>query len=291
MTTVAEDITYEGTSHLLEGDEPLHYHVAGTGPGLLLLHGSGPGVNGWSNFGGNLGVFGEHFRTVFPDQPGFGKSYMPVIDRAYAEISAAAIVRLLDHLGLDQVHVLGNSMGGRVAAELALAHPDRVGRLVMMGPGGLGVNTLAPAPPEGMKRLFAFNQEPTRERLMEWLTSMVSDPKTLTEDLIDQRFANVQQPGAVEWSQEFFKALNNPAFQGPVPLWARSSHITQPTLLTWGRDDRVVPLENVLMPLRQMPNVELHVFSHCGHWAMIERKEDFERVVLEFLTRPMGVPS
>jgi 4,5:9,10-diseco-3-hydroxy-5,9,17-trioxoandrosta-1(10),2-diene-4-oate hydrolase len=279
------EYTYETTSRRLDGSNHLHYHDAGSGPPLLMLHGSGPGVSGWSNFQGNLPTFAQHFRTLVVDQPGFGRSYHPTLAGPYHEVSIDAIVRLLDELDVDRVHVLGNSLGGRIAAELALAHPARVDRLVLMGPGGLGVNTLSPNPSEGMQRLMEFNESPTKDLLYRWLKSMVADASDLTEELVDERYSNIMRPGALEWSRTFFRALFDPALQTGPPLWARASHVRHRTLLTWGRDDRVIPLEHALMPLRQLPNVELHVFSQCGHWAMIERKKEFEGVVLEFLTR------
>jgi pimeloyl-ACP methyl ester carboxylesterase len=287
IATQEDPFSYTATLRSIAGDQSLSYHEGGSGKGLLLLHGSGPGVSGWSNFQGNLPVFARYFRTLILDQPGFGMSYTPTLgNRPYHEHSVDAIIRLLDDLGLSSVHIVGNSMGGRVAAELSLAYPDRVDRLVLMGGGGLGVNLLGPSPSEGIRRLVDFNKNPTRERLIEWLESMVSDRSILSDDLVDERFQNVMKPGALEWSRTFRNHRLSGQSEPEVPLWARSSSITHPSLLTWGRDDRVVPLEHALVPMRQMPNVELHVFPHCGHWAMIERKEEFERVVLEFLTRP-----
>jgi 4,5:9,10-diseco-3-hydroxy-5,9,17-trioxoandrosta-1(10),2-diene-4-oate hydrolase len=70
-----------------------------------------------------------------------------------------------------------------------------------------------------------------------------------------------------------------------VPLYARVKDIKAPTLITWGRDDRMLPVEGALFGYRQMPNAELHLFSRCGHWAQVERKDDFERLVIDFLTR------
>jgi 4,5:9,10-diseco-3-hydroxy-5,9,17-trioxoandrosta-1(10),2-diene-4-oate hydrolase len=68
-------------------------------------------------------------------------------------------------------------------------------------------------------------------------------------------------------------------------MWARLKAIKARTLITWGRDDRMLPVEGALMGFRQLPNAELHIFSKCGHWAQVERKDEFERLVIEFLTR------
>lgn len=286
--TITDSLDFETTSQMSGDDAPIHFHEAGDGPALVLLHGSGPGVSAWSNFGANLPFFSASFRTIAPDQPGFGRSYTPEFDRPYHRIAADAVARLLDDLGIDRAHVLGNSAGGSVAARFALDHSDRVDRLVLMGPGGVGINILGPTPSEGIKRLIEFISDPTRDRMVAWLMTMVADQALLTEELIDERMANALQPGALEWMRGFFSHISGsstPRPVEPVPLWADAGKITAPTLLTWGRDDRVTPLENALLPLRQMRDVELHVFSNCGHWAMIERRDEFQRVVHEFLTR------
>src|ERR1700729_1796373 len=91
-------LDFEETSRYLEGDYRLHYHEAGDGPPLVLLHGSGPGVSGWSNFRGNFPVLAERFRTVLFDMPGFGLSQRPEFDRAYPRVAADALLTLLDKL-------------------------------------------------------------------------------------------------------------------------------------------------------------------------------------------------
>jgi 4,5:9,10-diseco-3-hydroxy-5,9,17-trioxoandrosta-1(10),2-diene-4-oate hydrolase len=287
MTATAE-LTAEATTRWLDGPESVHYHLAGSGPGLLLLHGSGPGVSGWANFGDNLPVFAEQFTTVIPDLPGYGASYVPALDRPYTAVAVEAVLRVLDEVGLERVSLLGNSMGGMVGTQLALDHPDRVDRLVLMGPGGVGVPLFAPQPTEGIKLLVEFTQDPTRERLVAWMRSMVGDQSFLTEERIEARWRNASAPGALDFTRAFYAAAMKAMASGAAPatpIWARLGELSHPTLLTYGRDDRVTPLEGAFLPLRHIRNAELHVFPNCGHWAMQERKADFERVVLEFLTR------
>ena len=279
MTT----LDYEATSKYLEGEHRLHYHEAGTGPNLVLLHGSGPGVSGWSNFRGNFPVFAEKFRTVIPDMPGFGKSDRPPFDRAYPRVAADHIVRLLDALSIEKTHLLGNSMGGYVALELALAYPDRVDRIVGMGPGGLAANILGPEQSEGARRLGEFMMAPSKETMEKWVDTMVANKAVVDDQLIEERLANALSPGALESAMAIFMSLGQ--HPEPVPLFARVRDIKAPTLITWGRDDRMLPVEGSLFGFRQMPNAELHLFSKCGHWAQVERKTDFERLVIDFLTR------
>ena len=281
--STATALDFDSTSRLLEGDHRIHYHEAGTGTALVLLHGSGPGVSGWSNFRGNFPVFAERFRTVLMDMPGFGKSERPEFDRAYPRVAADALARLLDALGIDKAHLLGNSMGGYVALEFALAYPDRVGRLVLMGPGGLAVNILGPEQSEGARRLGEFMMAPSKKAMEAWVDTMVANKAVVDDALIEERLANAQAPGALESAMAIFMSLGQ--HPEPIPLWARLKEMKAPTLVTWGRDDRMLPVEGSLLGFRQLPNAELHIFSKCGHWAQVERKDDFERVAIEFLTR------
>src|SRR4029077_13049439 len=140
----------------------LHYEEAGSHKGtpVVMLHGGGPGASGMSNFKNNLPVFAEHFRTLVVDQPGYGKSDKPEVQGNYFPFAAAALKDLLDELGIDQAHLVGNSLGGGTAVRFALDNPERAGRLVLMGPGGLSLNVFAPDPTEGVKRLAEFGAPP-----------------------------------------------------------------------------------------------------------------------------------
>ena len=282
MSTVTA-LDFETTSRYLEGDYRIHYHEAGEGPALVLLHGSGPGVSGWSNFRGNFPVFAGQFRAVVMDMPGFGKSERPDLDRAYPRVAADGLARLLDGLGIDRAHLLGNSMGGYVALEFALAYPERVNRMVLMGPGGLAVNILGPDPSEGARRLGDFMMAPSKAAMEAWVDTMVANKAVVDDQLIEERLANAMAPGAMESAIAIFSSLGQ--HPEPVPLFARLKGMKAPALITWGRDDRMLPVEGALMGFRQLPNAELHIFSKCGHWAQVERKAEFERLVIEFLTR------
>ncbi|MGY0499643.1 alpha/beta fold hydrolase [Nocardia sp. FBN12] len=282
------DLSYEGTLREITTDAGvLRYHEAGEGPPLLLLHGSGPGVTGWRNFRGNLAVFAERFRCLVLEFPGFGVSDdfggHPMIT------ALDSVVRFVDALGLDSVDIIGNSMGGGVALNYAIAHPERVGKLVTIG--GIGRNLFSPGPGEGIKLLQEFTEEPTRERLIQWLHSMVYDPAMVTEELIEERWTQATDPATLDSARRMYskaafammiKAME--ASDAPPP-WAMLHKVAAPTLITWGRDDRVSPLDMALIPMRTIPRAELHVFPNCGHWAMIERKNEFESAVLAFLTR------
>lgn len=265
----------------------LRFHEAGDGPPLLLLHGSGPGVTGWRNYRGNLGFFAQHFRCLVLEFPGFGVSDdfggHPMLDAQRAAVVFA------DALGLDRVDIIGNSMGGGVGINFAINHPDRVRHLVTIG--GIGTNIFSPGPSEGIRLLQEFTEDPTRARLVDWLNSMVYDPALVTDELIEERWALATDPETLEsarrmYGKAAFAAMMEMMRNADFPLpWSIMHKVKAPTLLTWGRDDRVSPLDMALVPMRTIPNAELHVFPNCGHWVMIEAKSAFERTVLSFLTQ------
>lgn len=264
----------------------MSYHVAGEGSPLFLLHGSGPGVTGMENFAGNLACYAARFRTYVPDLPGYGAS-----DQIPGEADRApeAILAMMDMLGIEQASFIGNSYGGNVVARFAAANPDRVRRIVMIG--GIGYNIISPFPNEGINLLTEFVEEPTRDRLRQWLHSMVYDRSIVTEEMLDRRLEQALDPTTRETT---YNKYSRRALEAITRMGGGASglervgllgRITCPSLLTWGRDDRVSQLDRALLPLQIIPDCQLHVFPKCGHWVMIEAKDEFEAVTMAFLQR------
>ncbi|MDQ0473950.1 alpha/beta fold hydrolase [Labrys wisconsinensis] len=284
MTTPNSDDATRKTAEI--DGIPFAYHEAGEGEPLILLHGSGPGVSAWSNFQHNLPVFARSFRTIMPDMPGFGATGLPELNEYYPTLAARWIARLMDHLGIGSACFTGNSMGGAVTAELAALHPDRVRRMCLIGSGGLSVGIFGTDPSEGFLRLFEFLDDPTRDRMIAWVKTMVYDHRTITNELIDERMRNASAEGVIPRLKRIFGSMFDPKMRaGSPPLWTRAATIATPTLLLWGRDDRTLPYDQAHFANRWLPEVELHTFSRCGHWVQIERKTEFERITTEFHTR------
>jgi 4,5:9,10-diseco-3-hydroxy-5,9,17-trioxoandrosta-1(10),2-diene-4-oate hydrolase len=272
------------------GDITLNYYEAGDasdlggGLPLVMLHGGGPGASAWSNFGTALPAFAQDFRTLLVDQPGFGDSDKPPVVGNYFRHSAGYLLALLDELGIDRIHLLGNSLGGGTAARFALEHPKRVGRLVLMGPGGLNLNVLSADPTEGVLRLMDFSASPSREAMRAFISTMVVDQSLVTDALVDERLADATKPGAREAMASMGASFWNPDTFEDGMIWRDAHRIRQHTLLTWGREDRVNPLDGALVALKQISKAQLHVFPRCGHWAQIEAAEQFHAVTKTFLS-------
>ena len=273
------------------GDITLNYYEAGAatdlggGLPLVMLHGGGPGASSWSNFGASLPGFAQDFRVLLVDQPGFGDSDKPEVVGNYFRHSAGYLRALLDELGIERIHLLGNSLGGGTAARFALENPKRVGRLVLMGPGGLNLNVLSADPTEGVKRLMDFAADPTREALRAFISTMVVDQSLVTDALVEERYADATKPGAREAMASMGASFWNPDTFEDGMLWREAHRIRQHTLLTWGREDRVNPLDGALAALKLIPKASLHVFPGCGHWAQVEAAEEFREVATAFLAR------
>ncbi|MEV5713502.1 4,5:9,10-diseco-3-hydroxy-5,9,17-trioxoandrosta-1(10),2-diene-4-oate hydrolase [Amycolatopsis mediterranei] len=267
------------------GSLKLHYHEAGAehAETVILLHGGGPGASAWSNFGRNLPEFAKHYRTIAVDQPGFGRSDKPAEHPQYFRHSADAVAGLMDALGVERAHFVGNSLGGGAAVRFALNHGKRAGRLVLMGPGGLSVNLFAPDPTEGVKNLGRFAAHPSRERMEAFLRIMVHDQALITDELIDERFAAANTPESLAAMRAMGMSFAQPDSYEEGMLWREAHRLRQRVLLIWGREDRVNPLDGALLALKTIPRAQLHVFGGCGHWAQLEKFDEFNRLALDFL--------
>jgi 4,5:9,10-diseco-3-hydroxy-5,9,17-trioxoandrosta-1(10),2-diene-4-oate hydrolase len=277
----------EGKYAQVRADLRLHYHEAGAEheETLVLLHGGGPGASAWSNFGRNIPVLAKSYRVIAVDQPGFGRSDKPTEHPQYFTHSADAVVALMDSLGIERPHFIGNSLGGGAAVRLALDYPDRAGRLVLMGPGGLSVNVFAPDPTEGVKNLGRFGAPPgpSKEKLEAFLRVMVHDQSLITDELLDERFEAARQPESLAAMRAMGKSFAQPETYEQGMLWREAHRLRQRVLLIWGREDRVNPLDGALLALKTIPRAQLHVFGHCGHWAQLEKFDEFNRLALDFL--------
>jgi 4,5:9,10-diseco-3-hydroxy-5,9,17-trioxoandrosta-1(10),2-diene-4-oate hydrolase len=268
----------------------LHYDEAGaddsnTAPPVIMLHGGGPGASGVSNFGPNLPVFAGRFRTFLVDQPGFGKSDKPPVTGNYFTFAADALAGLLDELGISRVHLVGNSLGGGTAVRFALNYPERAGRLVLMGPGGLSLNVFSADPTEGVKRLmeFAAPPGPSREKMAAFLRTLVHDQRLVDDDMIDERYVAACDPQALTAMASMGASFFDPASYEQGLLWRDAHRLRHRVLLIWGREDRVNPVDGALVALKMIRGAQLHVFGGCGHWVQLEKFDEFNRLAIGFL--------
>jgi 2-hydroxy-6-oxonona-2,4-dienedioate hydrolase len=262
----------------------LHYNDAGQGAEtVVMLHGSGPGASGWANFARNVEpLVNAGYRVILLDCPGWSKSDPIVNTGSRSDLNARALKGLMDALGLEQAHLIGNSMGAHSTVAFALANPTRVGKLVLMGGGTGGPSQFVPMPTEGIKLIGALYRDPTIENLKRMMNVFVYDTSQLTDELFQARLNNML--ARRDHLENFVKSVEANPKQFP-DLGHRLGEIAAPTLIIWGRDDRFVPMDVGLRLIWGIPNAQMHIFNRCGHWAQWEHADAFNRMVLDFLTQ------
>ncbi|TQK07849.1 alpha/beta fold hydrolase [Herbaspirillum sp. SJZ107] len=267
-----------------EADADLHIHYNDCGDGaevVVMLHGSGPGATGWANFNRNIEPLVQAgYRVLLIDCPGWGKSASVVNSGSRSDLNARVVKGVIDQLGIEKISILGNSMGGHTAVAFALTYPGNVAKLVLMGGGTGGMSLYAPMPTEGIKLLNGLYREPTLENLKKFNDVFVFDPSVLTEELLQARLANILS--RKDHLENFLASLAANPRQFP-DFGPRLPSITAPTLIVWGRQDRVVPFDTGLRLVAGIPNSQLHIFNQCGHWAQWEHADAFNRMVVDFL--------
>ena len=251
-------------------------HDRGSGAPVLFIHGSGPGVSAWANWRGVLPVLAERFRVVAPDMVGFGFTDRPT-GIAYSRATwVAQAVDLMDAMGLEQVDIVGNSFGGAIALALAIAHPGRVRRLVLMGSVGVSFPIT-----EGLDRVWGY--EPSLAAMRSMLDIFAFDRGLVTDELAELRYRASIRPGFQESFSAMFPAPRQAHVDALASDEAAIRALPHETLVIHGRDDRVIPLDASLRLASLIDRSQLHVFGRCGHWTQIEHAARFCRLVGDFL--------
>jgi 4,5:9,10-diseco-3-hydroxy-5,9,17-trioxoandrosta-1(10),2-diene-4-oate hydrolase len=261
------------------------YHDVGSGDPVILIHGGGPGASGYSNFSRNIAPLSAGRRVIAIDLPGYGGSANREVDGSLFDPLSAALLGLMDSLDIACADLIGNSLGAGTALRTAIDHPDRVGRLVMMGAGGsMPVHSVYPTP--GLMKMFGYylGDGPSEARLRAILNELVYDPKLITPELFEARLKASMRPDVIA-----NPPLKQRSGAGAMrdELWREPLFkVKHPVLLIWGREDKVIPLDAAFLYARTLPNAELHVFPRCGHWAQWEKADAFNALVISFLDRP-----
>lgn len=254
-----------------------NYHDTGTGFPVLMLHGSGPGVSAWANWRLVMPPLAQRVRVIAPDMAGFGFTERRPDLACNMETWVAQAIGMLDALGIERADLVGNSFGGGLALQVAIRHPHRIRRLVLMGSVGVRFD-ITPA----LDAVWGYT--PSIEAMRGLLDLFAYDRSLANDELAKLRYEASIRPGF----QESFSAM----FPAPRQRWvdAMASDVSDiralphETLLIHGREDKVIPLDTSLTLAQWIPNAQLHVYGKCGHWTQIEHAARFARLVGDFLT-------
>ena len=258
----------------------LHYHDVGDGPAVIFVHGSGPGGSGYSNFKANFPEFGQQgFRAIVPDLPGYGLSSKPTDQEYTLEFLTQSIVDLCETLELESVFMVGNSLGGAISIQTALDHPGLVKRLILMAPGGLEPRETYMNMPgiRSMLRSIFGPEGITPEGMRKVFSKQLFNPSLITDELIAERHqVALMQP------QEVFSTSRVPN------LSTRLSELVCPVFALWGMDDQFCPVSGARTIAESCKNNRVLTLSQCGHWVMVEYRELFNKVCVDFLREELS---
>lgn len=278
MTSTTDSSTIIETT--IDHDEyHTNYLQSGSGPAIVLLHGSGPGVSGRANWAATMtSELAQQFTLIAPDIVGYGGTHQrPEIAFTHNN-RVEHIASFLAALDLAPARLVGNSMGGGIALSLAARYPDLVGQMVLMGSAGVSF----PVTSE-VDQLYGYTPSP--ENMRGIFELMAYDKSRVTPELVQARYEATLVPGVAERWANLFPAPRQRHIDDSSLPFATLEKIATPTLLIHGVADRVVPVTATSLKLVEvLPNADLVVLGRCGHWAQVERAEAFRREVARFFS-------
>ena len=262
---------------IIAGGYQTNLHEHGKGFPLMLIHGSGPGVTAWANWRLVMPELAKQRRVIAPDMLGYGYSERPANPDYQRDVWVEHAIGVLDALGIEQADLVGNSFGGGIALALAIRYPHRVRRLVLMGSVGVSFPIT-----DGLDRVWGY--EPSFQTMRSLMDTFAYDRALVTDELAELRYQASIRPGFQESFAQMFPAPRQRWVDGLASNEADIRAVQHETLVIHGREDQVIPLQASLQLAQLIPNAQLHVYGHCGHWTQIEHAGRFARLVEDFLS-------
>jgi len=249
----------------------------GSGPAVVFIHGSGPGASGSSNFRNNAQAFVDAgYRVVLPDLVGYGASSKPDGIDYPLELFTTTLLDALAQHGVSQASLVGNSLGGGIALQIALDHPEfAVDKLILMAPGCVAEQVSYFTMPGIAKMRSGFGGPDFNIDEQRRLIGNLMHPDSLhrvTDVLVEERFAVARTQ-----SKDVLVRMKTP------DLGPRLGEIKQPIFVLWGLNDEFCPEAHSRLFLDACRDVRCLTFSRTGHWVQVERAEEFNRYSLDFL--------
>ena len=248
--------------------QKIRYHEMGQGPNLIFLHGLGGEAGMWA---GNIGPASEKHHVYALDQIGFGHSDKPLIDYKI-ETFVEFLQAFMQTLGIPKATLVGNSLGGWIAVDFAAQHPDMVDKLVLVNAAGMR--------PEGGPGKLSIDLNPSSlANMRAILEFIVYDRQTVTDALVRQVYEQHLKSGDGYTIQRVLMGV----FATDQFEDEKAGSIHAPTLVLWGHDDALIPLASGERYQKTIPGAKLVVFDRCGHIPQIEKPQEFNKALMEFL--------
>lgn len=254
--------------------ELTHYHELGSGTPVLFLHGSGTGVTAAANWWLNLPELAKGNRCIAIDSIGYGQTVVAEGTKYGIRAWVRHAIRVLDALEIEKTWIVGNSLGGWLAFQFAIDHPERLLGIVSMGTGGAALTAAlaSHAAPElseaGIRRT---------------LESFVVDKSLVTDELVRLRYRAALNDTATDRLVQVVAARDRDRTELPLDFHLLGK-VTVPVLLIHGMQDAVIPVSRTWELLEAIPHADAHIFGRCGHWSQVERAADFNELVGDYLS-------
>lgn len=266
----------EGRYADLANGQRIHYQDIGEGPVVVFLHGSGSGASGHSNFKHNYPQLVEQgYRVIVPDHIGYGYSDKPTDVDYHIDFFVECIKQTLDSIGVEKYTLIGNSLGGAIALRYALDYPANVTGLVLMAPGGIEEKPDYFTMPgmQMMKEVFTSSEPITPAKMKAFFTTaFVVDPSCLDDQLVQERWESMQTQ-----NPHVVQTMEVPNMEDEL------ANLQCPILVFWGMNENMMPETGIMKLAKKCNNVRVVLVSECGHWVMLEHKDMFNRMTLDFL--------
>ncbi len=274
---------YPENRFLQVGDIQARYWAEGSqGSPVILIHGLGGYVENWWP---NILTLAQQHRVFAVDLPGFGLSDKPIDPTYDYSFFVQFICNFMGCLGIEKTSLVGHSMGGGVALQMALSYPQMVDRLVLVGSAGLGREMSFILRLVSLPLLGEIITRPSLEGSRMLIKEIVHDPALVKDEDVKLDYELSLQPGAQQAFLKALRSLGNPFGQKwkfTRAIIENLPTITQPTLVLWGQEDTIVPVKHADVT-RLIPKARVEIFDHCGHLPQGEHPERFDQVVQEFL--------
>ncbi len=266
----------------IEGINTRYWKVGEHGTPIILIHGAGASTDYWYK---NIFVLGQNHQVYALDWVGSGKSDKPEKTYNYDDLTNF-VIQFMDKVGVSNANVVGTSAGGAIALKLALACPQKVNKLVVIGSAGLGKAVGLAMRISSIPGIGEALNKPSIATSKFMIRQCAHNP----ENFFNDEFVNLVYQNlpleVLQFQLRVFRTTAN--FWGMKPEFLNSicEHLTQiqaPTLIMWGKQDRVIPVSYAETAANKIPDAKLHLFNNCGHWPYLEYPDDFNRLVLEFL--------
>lgn len=258
----------------------ISYIHAGSGPPLILIHGLGGSTIVWQR---NIEFLAQHYSVYAIDMPGHGYSENPSLGYGL-DGASKYLAGFMDAMKIPQTAMVGNSAGGLAAVNFSIKHPDRVSKLVIVDGAGLGKELAGFLRVMSIPGVGEMLAKPSVGSMRALLRALIYDqtkvPPGLAEEMANVRRMQGRKLALLKYLRFGANVLGQ---KTNVIQYPELHKISVPTLVLWGRNDLLIPAAHAEKAAAVIPGAQLHIFDSCGHWPQLEKSEEFNKLVREFL--------